>query len=72
MSSKKSSQDVLSYVLLMQDWMSAMCDQVQENLKSARAHQKQWYDRNARERSFQVGDRVLVLVPASTSILTAQ
>ena len=70
-SSKRSSQDVLSYVL-MRDWISAMCDQVGENLKSARARQKKWYDRNARDRSFEAGDQVLVLLPTSTSKLTAQ
>ena len=71
-SSKRSSQDVLSYILLMRDRMSAMCDQVGENMKSARARQKKWYDRNVRDRSFEAGDQVLVLLPTSTSKLTAQ
>ena len=34
-SSKRSSQDVLSYVMLMRDRMSTMSDHVQENLKAA-------------------------------------
>ena len=71
-SSKRSSQDVLSYVMLMRDRMSAMSDHVQENLKSAGARQKKWYDKNARDRSFQVGEQVLVLLPTSSSKLTAQ
>ena len=72
MSSKRNSQDVLSYVKLMRDRMSAMSDHVQENLKSAGARQKKWYDKNARDCSFQAGEQVLVLLPTSSSKLTAQ
>ena len=71
-SSKRSSQDVLSYVMLMRDRMSVMSDHVQENLKSEGARQKKWYDKNARDRSFQAGEQVLVLLPTSSSKLTAQ
>ena len=71
-SSKRNSQDVLSYVMLMRDRMSAMSDHVQENLKSAGARQKKWYDKNARDRSFQAGEQVPVLLPTSSSKLTAQ
>ena len=71
-SSKRSSQDVLSYILLMRDRMESMSEQVQENLKTAGARQKKWYDRNARDRSFQEGDQVLVLLPTLMSKLTAQ
>ena len=71
-SGKRSSQDVLSYILLMRDRMSAMNEQVQQNLKSAATRQKRWYDRNARDRTLQAGDQVLVLLPTSTSKLTAQ
>jgi hypothetical protein len=52
--------------------MTAMNDQVQENLKAVGARQKKWYDRNARNRSFHVGDQVLVLLPSSTSKLSSQ
>ena len=69
-SSKRNSQDVLSYVMLMRDRMSVMSDHVQENLKSAGVQQKKWYDKNARDCSFQAGEQVLVLLP--TSKLTAQ
>ena len=71
-SSKRSSQHVLSYVMLMRDRMSAMSDHVQENLKSAGVRQKKWYDKNARDRSFHAGEQVLVLLPTSSSKLTAQ
>ena len=69
---KRSSQDVLSYILLMRDRMSAMSEQVQQNLKSAATRQKRWYNRNARDRTLQAGDQVLVLLSMSTSKLTAQ
>ena len=71
-SNKRASQDILSYVLLMRDRMATMNDHVQENLKAAGLRQKKWYDRNARDRTFQVGDQVLVLLPSSTSKLMAQ
>ena len=41
-SSKRSCQDVLSYVMLMRDRMLAMSDHIQQNLKSAGARQKKW------------------------------
>ena len=43
-----------------------------DNLKAAQQRQKTWYDRNARKRSFQIGDNVLVLLPSSTSKLLAE
>ena len=52
--------------------MDATSELVQMNLKSAATQQKRWYDRNTRERAFQAGDRVLVLLPTSTSKLMAQ
>ena len=71
-SNKRTNQDVLSYILLMRDRMTTMAEHVQENLMDAGVCQKKWYDRNARERSFCAGDQVLVLLPSSTSKLTAQ
>ena len=49
-----------------------MFDLVRENLKKAQNKQKQWYDRNVRERTFKEGDQVLVLLPASSNRLLAQ
>ena len=71
-SNKRTGQDILSYVLLMRDRMTAMTDHVKVNLKAAGIRQKKWYDHNSRERSFCAGDQVLVLLPSSTSKLTAQ
>ena len=71
-SSKKSNQDILSYVLLMRDRLTKMTDHVHANLKASAVQQKKWYDRNARGRCFTAGDQVLVLLPSSTSKLTAR
>ena len=55
---KKSSESVVSYVLLMRERMEAMAEEVQKNCVNAQRKQKQWYDENAREREFEVGDCV--------------
>ena len=46
--------------------------EVQKNCVKAQEKQKQWYDENSREREFQVGDYVLVLLPDSTQKLFAR
>ena len=62
-------ESVVSYVLLMQERLAMMTELVQENLGRAQRVQN---DRNARLREFKPGDSVLVLLPTSTSKLTAQ
>ena len=49
-----------------------MSNMVMENLKRAQEQQKQWYDRNARERTLEEGEKVLVLLPTSSNKLLAQ
>ena len=61
--SKKSDENVVSYVLAVQERLATMSAVARENLKKAQAEQKVWYDRNAREREFKPGDLVLVLLP---------
>ena len=56
----------------MKEKMARMAELVQENLSKAQADQKTWYDKTARARSFEPGDRVLVLLPTSTNKLKAQ
>lgn len=69
---KDGDTSVIAYVMMMRDRLEAMAVQVQESLEVAQQKQKTWYDRNARERSFQPGDMVLILLPTTTSKLTAQ
>lgn len=46
--------------------------QAQENLQEAQRQQKLWYDQHARVREFQPGQKVLLLLPSSTSKLLAK
>ena len=70
--STKSSESIVSYVLMMREKLSRMTQLVQKNLSRAQANQKQWYDHTARSREFNPGDKVLVLLPTSTNKLRAQ
>ena len=70
--STKSSESIVSYVLMMREKLSTMTQLVQGNLSRAQANQKQWYDQTARSREFNPGDKVLVLLPTSTNKLRAQ
>ena len=67
-----ANENVMSHVLLMQDQLVRMAGVVQQNMKGAQARQKCWYDRTARERTLQAGEKVLVLLPTLTSKLLAQ
>lgn len=69
---KKSNENVVSYILAVQDKLAAMADLVMENMKKAQDKQKYWYDRNARETTLEPGERVLVLLPTSSNKLLAQ
>ena len=68
----KSSESVVSHILLMRERLERMMTLAQGNLKNAQKQQKRWYDRTSRERTLKPGDRVLVLLPTSTSKLLAQ
>ena len=67
--SNKSNDSVVSYVLAMQEKLSEMSELARENLAKAQKQQKRWYDENARERRFEPGEQVLVLLPTETSKL---
>ena len=69
--SSRSTESVVSYVLTIQERLEKLRDLVHENLQDAQATQKAWYDRHARNREFQSGDQVLVLLPTSTNKLLA-
>ena len=69
---KKCSDNVVSYVLAVQQKLASMSDLVRDNLSEAQRRQKVWYDRNARQRELKPGDLVLVLLPTSAGSLTSQ
>lgn len=64
--------DITLYVLAEQEKMATMAELVKDNLVKSQREQKRWYDRNVRERQFQAGDQVLVLLPTTTNKLLAQ
>ena len=65
--SPKSSESIISYVLLMHERLSKLKDLVTTNLQQAQHTQKTWYDKHARSRQLHAGDQVLVLLPTSTN-----
>lgn len=69
---KRSNENVVSYILLMRERLEKMHQEACTNMHRASTRQKTRYDKGASERSFQPGDKVLVLLPTSSSKLTTQ
>ena len=69
---ESGGEGVVSYILAIREKLEKMTELVQENLSRAQKQQKEWYDRNARSREFEAGDRVLVLLPTSANKLLAR
>lgn len=63
---------IVQYVLEMRDRLEQYREQAKENLKEKQRAQKIWYDQHARLRQFQPGQKVLLLLPTSTSKLLAK
>ena len=68
----KSSESVISYILSVQERLEKMAELASENLGKAQKVQKKWYDQNARQREFMVGDNVLVLLPTVSNKMLAK
>ena len=49
-----------------------MSQLARSNLHAAQSTQKEWYDRTAKERSFQLGDQVLIVLPTTANKLAAE
>lgn len=69
---KWSDLNVVSYIMLIRKRLEKMWTEAQQSKEAAQTCQKAWYDKTACERSFQLRDEVLVLLPTSESKLTAQ
>ena len=69
---KTTKEDVVSYVLSMRERLALMSEIAQENMRIAQAKQKSWYDQKSRDRSFEEGEQVLVLLPSTTQKLQAE
>eukprot|EP00079_Xenopus_tropicalis_P020074 XP_012810580.1 PREDICTED: uncharacterized protein LOC105945996 [Xenopus tropicalis] len=62
---------VVPYVLQFRKRLEKMTALVKEHLTAAQTKQKVWYDRNARDRRFGPGDKVLLLTPMRSDKLQA-
>ncbi|XP_038133893.1 uncharacterized protein LOC119797016 [Cyprinodon tularosa] len=56
----------------MRDKLQQMSELAQSHMAAAQKHQKVWFDKKARHRSFAPGQKVLVMLPTSDSKLLAK
>jgi len=71
-SMEKEPLNVVSYVLQMREKLEKMTTLAQEHMAASQFKQKAWYDRLAKERSFEAGQKVLVMLPTQESKLLAK
>ena len=69
---RKSSESIVSYVILMQERLSKLQELIRTNLEHAQESQKSWYNRSGCNRHLDPGDQVLVLLPTSSNKLLAE
>ena len=65
-SGEVNDEQVLSmyqYVIELRERLEQTCQLARENLKKVQFKQKTYYDKHARSRKFDVGDKVLLLLP---------
>ncbi|XP_077993259.1 uncharacterized protein LOC144447231 [Glandiceps talaboti] len=60
---EESEINLLDYVSGFKERLTRACDVARENLKGSQMKMKKWYDKDARNRVFKPGHRVLVLFP---------
>ena len=70
--SEESQINLLDYVSTFKERLSKACEIARENLKVSQEKMKTWYDKNAKERNFNPGDKVLVLLPIPGQPLQAR
>ena len=63
--------NVSDYVVQMRERLQAMSELVGQNMEQAQAKQKKYFDRNARDRSFEPGELVLLLLPTRSRKMDA-
>ncbi|XP_029919926.1 uncharacterized protein LOC115368085 [Myripristis murdjan] len=67
-----SSNNVLAYVLRMREKMEEVTKMVRKRMERVQRGQQTWYDKGARERSFEPGQQVLLLLPTVENKLLAK
>ena len=69
---KPGGDDIITYVIRIYEHLEAAKETVLENLQQAQQNQNIWYDKRAKKTQFEVGDKVLVLLPTHTEKLLAK
>ena len=69
---KETAVPVATHIIAMREWLAEMTGLVAKHAAARQEKQKQQYDKNARSRSFQAGDQVLVLLPVGANRLKLQ
>ena len=69
---KETAVPVATYIISMRKLLAEMTGLIAKHAAARQEKQKQQYDKNARSRSFQVGDQVLVLIPVGANRLKLQ
>lgn len=69
---KAAGENVVAYVVRMREKLERMTELAQQNMRLAQIKQKTWYDKKARERIFQPGQQVMLLLPTCDSKLLAK
>ncbi len=67
--SRGGPANIVSYVVQMLECLEKMTALAQSHLAEAQIRQKTWYDQSARERQFEPGQKVLVMLPSHESKL---
>ncbi|PIK41670.1 hypothetical protein BSL78_21475 [Apostichopus japonicus] len=70
--SETSTTNLLDYVSNFKHRLNRANEIARQNLEQGQAKMKQWYDKNAKNRVFQPGDKVLVLFPIQGQPLQAR
>ena len=74
-SGEVNDEQVLStyqYVIELRERLEQTCQLARDNLKKIQFKQKTYYDKRARSRKFDVGDKVLLLLPTESNKLLLQ
>ena len=71
-SQRKTKTDLLTYVTQFKERLEDAVDCAKKHLGESKERMKAWYDRRARDRQFQVGDKVLVMTPLEGNALRAR
>ncbi|XP_024136818.1 uncharacterized protein LOC112151925 [Oryzias melastigma] len=67
-----AERGVIQFVLEMRDRLARYREEAEKNQQEAQRSRKMWYDQQARHRELQPGQKVLLLLPSSSSKLLAK